>query len=49
MIAYCREDQAVSEKYSVIGDCNLQFIIVKILKARFWKLDLRFGNNMVQN
>lgn len=49
MIAYCREGQAVSEKYSMIGDYNLQFMIVKMLKTRIWKLVLRFGNRMVQN
>lgn len=49
MIAYCGEGQAVSEKCSMIGDYNLQFLIVKILKAYIWKLDLRFGNHLVQN
>lgn len=49
MIAYCREGQTVSEKYSMIGDYNLQCMIVEILKAHIWKLDLRFGNQVVQN
>lgn len=34
MIAYCREDEAVSGKHGMIGDYNLQFMTVKILKAR---------------
>lgn len=33
MIAYCREGHALSEKYSVIGDCNLRLMVVKILKT----------------